>query len=56
VESLIGDASKARGSSAGSRRFVFSDLVTEMVREDLREAEREQFSRQHGFVTVPGRE
>jgi len=56
VDSLIGDAAKAREKLGWKPKIRFSELVTEMVREDLKEAEREQFARQHGFAAVPSRE
>jgi len=42
VEALLGDASKARRVLGWRPRRGFRDLVEEMVRSDLREAEREQ--------------
>ena len=56
VDSLIGDAAKAREKLGWKPKILFSELVTEMVREDLKEAEREQFARQHGFAAAPSRE
>ena len=56
VDSLLGDASKAREKLGWKPKIRFADLVTEMVRADLKEAEHEQFSKQHGFATNPGRE
>jgi GDPmannose 4,6-dehydratase len=56
VDSLLGDASKAREKLGWKPKIRFADLVTEMVRADLKEAEHEQFSKQHGFATSPGRE
>ncbi len=49
VDSLMGDASKARERLGWTPKIRFSDLVKEMVREDLKEAERIQFMKQHGF-------
>jgi len=49
VDSLMGDASKARERLGWKPKIRFSDLVKEMVREDLKEAERIQFMTQHGF-------
>jgi GDPmannose 4,6-dehydratase len=56
VDSLLGNASRAREKLGWEPRIRFAELVAEMVREDLKEAEREQFAKQHGFATVPGRE
>src|SRR6266852_5261659 len=41
VDTLLGDASKARARLGWKPRVKFSELVAEMSREDLREAERE---------------
>jgi GDPmannose 4,6-dehydratase len=40
VETLLGDASKAREKLGWQPRTPFADLVSEMAREDLKEAER----------------
>jgi len=56
VDSLLGDASKARQKLGWKPKIRFSDLVAEMVREDLKEAQREQFVKQHGFASVSSRE
>ncbi len=51
VDTLIGDASKAKQSLGWNPRATFNELVSEMVREDLREAERDQFLKREGFRT-----
>lgn len=51
VESLLGDASKARGQLGWQPRTGFKELVEEMVREDLLLARRDKHSREHGFKT-----
>jgi GDPmannose 4,6-dehydratase len=56
VDSLLGDASKARKKLGWNPQIRFPELVAEMVREDLKEAERERFVKQHGFATVSSRE
>jgi len=56
VDSLLGDASKARKKLGWKPKIRFPELVTEMVREDLKEAERDRFVKQHGFATVSSRE
>ena len=49
VDSLLGDASKARKQLGWTPKVRFPDLVAEMVREDLKEAQRDQIAKQHGF-------
>ena len=56
VDSLIGDASKARRKLGWRPRIRFAELVTEMARADLEEAEREQFAVRHGQAVTPARE
>ena len=56
VSSLLGDARKARRRLGWKPKTRFSALVTEMVREDLKEAEREHFAKQHGFASAASRE
>ncbi|MFD1766089.1 GDP-mannose 4,6-dehydratase [Sphingorhabdus buctiana] len=43
VETLLGDASKAKEKLGWEPKISFQELVAEMVREDLLSAEREQF-------------
>jgi GDPmannose 4,6-dehydratase len=49
VETLLGDASKARRELGWEPRISFADLVSEMVTEDLKEAERDALVHKHGF-------
>ncbi len=49
VESLLGDASKARLQLGWQPKISFPDLVREMVREDLKGAERDELIQQHGY-------
>lgn len=49
VDSLLGDASKAREKLGWAPKISFKALVAEMAREDLREAERDALVRKHGF-------
>jgi len=51
VDSLVGDASRARQKLGWKPKVRFSELVAEMVREDLKEAERDQLVKRHGFET-----
>jgi GDPmannose 4,6-dehydratase len=50
VDTLVGDASKARAKLGWTPRIGFRDLIAEMVREDLREAQRSALVKQHGYV------
>jgi GDPmannose 4,6-dehydratase len=51
VDTLLGDASKARQKLGWRSRTSFGQLVSEMVAEDLREAERDSLCLQEGFRT-----
>jgi len=50
VETLLGDASKARDKLGWSAKTSFADLVAEMVREDLKTAERDELVKAHGYA------
>lgn len=56
VDSLLGDASKARQKLGWTPKVRFPELVAEMVREDLKDAQREDLTRKHGFVAYSRRE
>jgi len=49
VETLLGDATKARTKLGWKPKTSFRDLVAEMVRQDLKEAERDELVKRHGF-------
>jgi GDPmannose 4,6-dehydratase len=49
VETLLGDASKAHRKLGWKPRITFEELVTEMVNEDLRDAERDALIGRHGY-------
>jgi GDPmannose 4,6-dehydratase len=49
VETLLGDASKAHRELGWKPRVSFAELVSEMVTEDLKEAERDALVHKHGF-------
>jgi len=49
VETLLGDPSKAHQKLGWKPRITFKELVTEMVREDLKAAERDELVKKHGY-------
>ena len=51
VETLLGDPTKARQQLGWQPRTSFTALVQEMVREDLKSAERDELIKHHGFRT-----
>jgi GDPmannose 4,6-dehydratase len=51
VETLLGDASKAKRQLGWTPTISFAELVAEMVREDLKSAQRDELVKQHGFAT-----
>jgi GDPmannose 4,6-dehydratase len=51
VETLLGDATKAREKLGWSPKVGFRELVSEMVVADLKEAERDELCRREGFRT-----
>ncbi|MBI3523706.1 MAG: GDP-mannose 4,6-dehydratase [Betaproteobacteria bacterium] len=52
VETLLGDASKAREKLGWTPKITFKQLVAEMVRADLSSAERDELIKKHGFKTM----
>lgn len=50
VETLLGDPSKAKEKLGWTPRTTFNDLVSEMVREDLKSSERDELVKKHGFT------
>ena len=49
VETLLGDPSKAREKLGWTPKISFRELVAEMVREDLKSAERDELVKKHGY-------
>jgi len=49
VETLLGDATKAREKLGWQPKITFEEMVAEMVREDLKSAERDEVVKKHGF-------
>lgn len=56
VETLLGDASKAKNKLGWTPKISFEELVSEMVREDLKSAERDEFVKRHGYAAFIPRE
>jgi GDPmannose 4,6-dehydratase len=56
VETLLGDASKAHRQLGWKPRIGFKELVAEMVREDLKSAERDELVKRHGYRAPDRRE
>ncbi|MCX7631652.1 MAG: GDP-mannose 4,6-dehydratase, partial [Geminicoccaceae bacterium] len=52
VESLLGDASKARQKLGWAPKIGFAELVREMVQADLEAAERDALIKRHGFKAL----
>ena len=50
VETLLGDPTKAHEKLGWTPKATFQELVTEMVREDLRSAERDELVKKHGYA------
>lgn len=51
VETLLGDASKARDKLGWTPKITFHELVSEMMREDLKSAQRDEVVKKHGYNT-----
>jgi GDPmannose 4,6-dehydratase len=51
VDTLLGDATKAKERLGWTANTTFSELVSEMVREDLKLAERDELVRRNGYAT-----
>ena len=49
VETLLGDATKAREKLGWQPKITFEEMVAEMVREDLKSAERDEVVKKHGY-------
>ncbi len=49
VQTLLGDASKAKEKLGWSTKIPFAELVAEMVREDLKTAERDELVKRKGY-------
>ena len=52
VETLLGDATKAKEKLGWTPKISFAELVAEMVREDLKSAERDELIKRHGYKAM----
>jgi GDPmannose 4,6-dehydratase len=52
VETLLGDATKAKEQLGWRPRTTFKELVAEMMHEDLKSAERDELVKRHGYVAL----
>ncbi|MES9963892.1 MAG: GDP-mannose 4,6-dehydratase [Candidatus Sedimenticola sp. 20ELBAFRAG] len=52
VETLLGDPGKAREKLGWVPKISFDELVSEMVREDLKDSERDELIKRHGFKAM----
>ena len=50
VDTLLGDPTKAREKLGWTPKTTFDELVAEMVREDLKSAERDELVKKHGYT------
>ena len=50
VDALLGDSTKAREKLGWEPKTTFNELVSEMVREDLKSAERDELVKKNGFA------
>ncbi|ODU50248.1 MAG: GDP-mannose 4,6-dehydratase [Thiobacillus sp. SCN 63-374] len=52
VETLLGDPGKAKNKLGWTPKISFGELVAEMVREDLKAAERDELVKKHGYKAM----
>jgi len=52
VETLLGDPAKAKAKLGWTPKISFDELVAEMVREDLKSAERDELVKKHGYKAM----
>lgn len=51
VDTLLGNPAKARRQLGWAPKVGFDELVAEMVREDLKAADRDELCRREGYAT-----
>jgi len=52
VDTLLGDSTKAKEKLGWTAKTTFDELVAEMVREDLKAAERDELIKTHGYKAM----
>ncbi len=52
VETLLGDATKAKEKLGWTPKITFRELVSEMVREDLKTTEKDELVKRHGYSVL----
>ncbi len=52
VETLLGDPTKAKQKLGWTPKITFHELVTEMVREDYKSAQRDELIKKHGYQAM----
>jgi GDPmannose 4,6-dehydratase len=52
VDFLLGDASKARRVLGWEPKISFNEMVAQMVKEDLEEAQRDQLCKDSGYKVL----
>jgi GDPmannose 4,6-dehydratase len=52
VETLLGDPTKAKEKLGWTPKISFDELVAEMVREDMKSAERDELIKRHGYMPM----
>jgi len=52
VETLLGDPTRAKEKLGWTPQITFDELVAEMVREDLKTAERDELVKRHGYKSM----
>ena len=51
VDTLLGNAAKARKQLGWSPKISFDEMISEMMEADMRLAEKDALTRKHGFKT-----
>jgi len=52
VDTLVGDSSKAKQKVGWTPKITFDEIVSEMVSEDYKSAQRDELIKKHGFKTM----